>query len=59
MPHEKPKSKSLPKAQMSTVQVPPEFGAEAGLKWLRSLSNREKEDHSARMRFPRSQVMHR
>ena len=44
---------------MSTVQKPPEFRAETGLKWLRNPAYREKEGYSARTRFPRNQVMNR
>lgn len=49
MPHEKLKSKSLAKTQMSTVKVSPEFEAEAGWKWLMSQSDREKEKTSSKL----------
>lgn len=39
MPHRKSKSNFPPEAQVSLVQIPPEFRAEAGFELLRSLSN--------------------
>lgn len=39
MPHRKSKSNFPPEAQVTAVQIPPEFRAEAGFELLRSLSN--------------------